>query len=67
MKQALKLIGATTFAWLILFLAGAFYNASFNLKTWDKDSRGYISTFGCIITIFGVGVYAVEEVSNINK
>lgn len=56
-KDIVQFIIAATATGLILYLAGSFGNASFNIKEWAASARGFIVFIWLIVIFIAIPFY----------
>ena len=60
MKKLLAALLATFFLFFLFYLAGCFYNRSFNLNCWNEISLSMVSLFGTVFSLF-LGAFTFVE------
>ena len=65
LKIFLIALGLMILGFGVIYMCGAFYNATFNIRCWTEDSRASVSIIGGIIGIFAAAIFifftTVEE------
>lgn len=49
------------FVFLVIYLAGVFTNASFNILEWTQDSRLIVAIIGTTLGLITFGIYLTPE------